>query len=57
MAALETQTEYPIRLVVKTTSQDGSIPGTLTIDQFQWNSDLSPENVEPEIPADCRALK
>jgi len=48
---------YPVRLEIEAIGEDGSIRETSTIDQFQWNTDLSPENVEPEIPADYEPLK
>jgi outer membrane lipoprotein-sorting protein len=35
---------------------DGSNRHTSTIDQFQWNVDLSASDVEPEIPADYRPI-
>jgi hypothetical protein len=51
------ETGYPVLLEVETIGgADGSIHHTLTIDQFQWNADLSPENVEPEIPTDYEPL-
>ena len=51
------ETGYPVRLEIEAIGEDGSIRETSTIDQFQWNTDLSPENVEPEIPADYEPLK
>ncbi|OHB60230.1 MAG: hypothetical protein A2168_00695 [Planctomycetes bacterium RBG_13_50_24] len=45
------ETGYPV--LVEIEGVDGS---TGTMDQFQWNVDLSAEGVEPEIPADYEPL-
>lgn len=52
------ETGYPVLLEIEGTGEDdGSLHHTTTMDQFQWNADLSPESVEPEIPADYRPLE
>jgi hypothetical protein len=51
------ETGFPVRLEIEAIGENGSIRETSTIDQFQWNADLSPENVEPEIPADYEPLR
>ena len=49
---------YPVLLELEVIGgDDGNIHHTTTLDQFQWNVDLSPEDVEPEIPADYRPLE
>ena len=48
---VDVETGYPI--LVEIQGVDGS---TGTMDQFQWNVDLSAEDVEPEIPADYESL-
>jgi hypothetical protein len=45
------ETGYPV--LVEIEGVDGS---TGTMDQFQWNVDLSTENVRPKIPADYQPL-
>ena len=51
------ETGFPVRLELEVTGEDGSIRETSTLDQFQWNADLSAEDVEPEIPADYEPLE
>lgn len=52
------ETGYPVLLELNVIGgDDGSIHHMTTLDQFQWNVDLSPEDVEPEIPADYRPLE
>ena len=51
------ETGFPVRLELDVTGENGSIRHTSTLDQFHWNADLSPENVEPEIPTDYETLK
>ena len=52
------ETGYPVLLELEVIGgDDGSIHHTTTLDQFHWNVDLSPEDVEPEIPADYRPLE
>ena len=45
------ETGYPV--LVEVEAIDGN---TGTMDQFQWNVDLSAEDIEPEIPADYQSL-
>jgi len=49
------ETGYPVLVEVEAID-DGGIRHTSTLDQFQWNVDLSAEDVEPEIPADYESL-
>lgn len=49
------ETGYPILGEVEAVD-DGGIRHTTTLDQFQWNVDLSAGDVEPEIPADYEPL-
>jgi hypothetical protein len=49
------ETGYPVLVEVEAIDDKG-IRHTSTLDQFQWNVDLSAENVEPEIPADYEPL-
>ncbi len=49
------ETGYPILVEIEAID-DGNIRHTSTLDQFQWNVDLSAEDVEPEIPADYEPL-
>jgi hypothetical protein len=49
------ETGYPVLVEVEGID-DGDIRHTSTLDQFQWNVDLSAEDVEPEIPADYEPL-
>jgi len=48
---IDVETGYPV--LVEIEGIDGN---TGTMDQFQWNVDLSAEDVEPEIPADYQSL-
>jgi hypothetical protein len=48
------ETGYPV--LVEIEAIKGGIRHTGTMDQFQWNVDLSAEGVEPEIPADYEPL-
>jgi hypothetical protein len=48
-------TGYPILVEVEAIDDKG-IHHTSTLDQFQWNVDLSAEDVEPEIPAGYESL-
>jgi hypothetical protein len=51
------ETGYPVLVEVEMIGgDDGSIQQTSTLDQFQWNVDLSAGNAEPEIPADYEPL-
>jgi len=50
------ETGYPVLVEVEAVD-DGGICHTTTLDQFQWNVDLLPEDVEPEIPADYEPLE
>ncbi|MHC4228457.1 MAG: hypothetical protein ACYSWW_08515 [Planctomycetota bacterium] len=49
------ETGYPILVEIEAID-DGNIRHTSTLDQFQWNVDLSAGDVEPEIPADYEPL-
>ncbi len=49
------ETGYPVLVKIEGRG-DGDIRPTGTMDQFQWNVDLSAEGVEPEIPADYEPL-
>ena len=49
------ETGYPVLIEVEAIDDKG-IRHTSTLDQFQWNVDLSAEDVEPEIPADYEPL-
>jgi hypothetical protein len=49
------ETGYPV-LVEIDAIDDGGIRHTTTLDQFQWNVDLSAGDVEPEIPTDYEPL-
>lgn len=49
------ETSYPVLLEIEAVD-NGGVRRTTTLDQFQWNADLSPENVQPEIPADYEPL-
>jgi hypothetical protein len=49
------ETGYPVLVEVEAIDDKG-IRHTSTLDQFQWNVDLSAEDVEPEIPADYESL-
>ena len=49
------ETSYPVLVEIEIID-DGSIRHTSTLDQFQWNVDLSAEDVEPEIPTDYELL-
>ncbi len=49
------ETGYPVLVEIEAID-DGGIRHTSTLDQFQWNVDLSAEDVEPEIPADYEPL-
>lgn len=52
------ETGYPVLLEIEVIGgDDGSIRHTSMGDQFQWNVDLSAEDVEPEIPAEYRPLE
>lgn len=52
------ETGYPVLLEIEVIGgDDGSIRHTSMGDQFQWNVDLSAEDVEPEIPADYEPLQ
>jgi len=52
------ETSYPVLLEIEVIGgDDGSIRHTSMGDQFQWNVDLSAEDVEPEIPAEYRPLE
>jgi len=52
------ETSYPVLLEIEVIGgDDGSIRHTSMGDQFQWNVDLSAEDVEPEIPAAYRPLE
>jgi len=50
------ETGYPVLVEIESID-DGNVRHTGTMDQFQWNVDLSAEDVEPEIPADYRPLE
>jgi hypothetical protein len=49
------ETGYPVLVEVEAIDDKG-IRHTSTLDQFQWNVDLSAEDVEPEIPAGYESL-
>jgi len=49
------ETGYPVLVEVEAID-DGGIRHTTTLDQFQWNVDLSGGDVEPEIPTDYEPL-
>ena len=49
------ETGYPVLVEIEAID-DGGIRHTSTLDQFQWNVDLSAGDVEPEIPADYEPL-
>jgi hypothetical protein len=49
------ETGYPVLVEVEAVDDKG-IRHTSTLDQFQWNVDLSAGDVEPEIPADYQSL-
>ena len=49
------ETGYPVLVEIEAID-DGGIRHTSTLDQFQWNVDLSASDVEPEIPADYEPL-
>ena len=49
------ETGYPVLVEVEAIDDKG-IRHTSTLDQFQWNVDLSAGDVEPEIPADYQSL-
>jgi hypothetical protein len=49
------ETGYPVLVEVEAIDDKG-IRHTSTLDQFQWNVELSAEDVEPEIPADYESL-
>jgi hypothetical protein len=49
------ETGYPVLGEIEVVD-DGGIRHTTTLDQFQWNVDLSAEDLEPEIPADYESL-
>jgi len=49
------ETGYPLLVEIESVDA-GNVRHTGTMDQFQWNVDLSAENVEPEIPADYESL-
>jgi len=49
------ETGYPVLVEIEAID-DGSIRHTSTLDQFQWNVDLSAEDVEPEIHTDYEPL-
>ncbi len=49
------ETGYPVLVEVEAIDDKG-IRHTSTLDQFQWNVDLSAEDVEPEIPTDYESL-
>jgi len=49
------ETGYPVLGEVEIID-DGGVRHTTTLDQFQWNVDLSAVDVEPEIPADYEPL-
>jgi len=49
------ETGYPVLVEIEAIDH-GDARRTTTLDQFQWNADLSAENVEPEIPADYQPL-
>jgi len=49
------ETGYPVLVEVEAIDDEG-IRHTSTLDQFQWNVELSAEDVEPEIPADYESL-
>jgi len=49
------ETGYPVLVEIEAID-DGDIRHTSTLDQFQWNVDLSAEDVEPEIPTDYEPL-
>jgi hypothetical protein len=50
------ETGYPILVEIERIA-NGNVRHTGTMDQFQWNMDLSPEDVEPEIPTDYEPLQ
>ena len=49
------ETGYPVLVEVEAMDDNG-ILHTSTLDQFQWNVELSAEDIEPEIPADYESL-
>ena len=52
------KTAYPVLLEIEVIGgDDGSIRHMSMGDQFQWNVDLSAEDVEPEIPTDYKPLE
>lgn len=50
------ETGYPVLVEIESI-EDGNVRRTSTMDQFQWDIALSPEDVEPEIPASYRPLE
>ena len=50
------ETGYPVLVEIERIV-DGNVRHTGTMDQFQWNVGLLPEDVEPEIPTDYRPLE
>jgi hypothetical protein len=49
------ETRYPVLMEIEAID-NGNNRHTTTLDQFQWDVDLSTQDVEPEIPADYRSL-
>ena len=50
------ETGYPVLVEVEMAGDEASVRQTTTLDQFQWNVDLSAEGVEPDIPGDYEPL-
>ena len=50
------ETGFPVLVEIEAID-DGDIRHTSTLDQFQWNVDLSAEDVEPEIPTDYEPMQ
>ena len=50
------ETGYPVLVEIERIA-DGNVHHMGTMDQFQWNVELSSEDVEPEIPTDYEPLQ
>lgn len=53
---VDEKTEFPIQLIATGSSQDGKATMKIIYDHFQWNTEIDPALLKPEIPDDFELL-
>jgi len=53
---VDVQTDLPVRMTIKASTNDGKVILDMVMDDYQWDVEIDPAELEPNIPDDYKLL-